>query len=154
VGRELPSLLIEEKSSHRGMLDSGGYLDWGVGGPGWDGEGSARWDGEGDTGWDGEGGDWGAGHSHGHGRVSVTAVSGRRGHRSRVHSSSGASDWWRGSGPGVGLHRVGLVEERQHGAGGGHAARVWWRRVVTRGRDRAANVEHEVGGGEWWCRLG
>jgi hypothetical protein len=45
------------------MLDSGGYLDWGVGGPGWDGEGSARWDGEGDTGWDGEGGDWGAGHS-------------------------------------------------------------------------------------------
>jgi hypothetical protein len=25
-------------------------------------------------------------------------VSGHRSHRSRVHSSSGASDWWRGSG--------------------------------------------------------
>jgi hypothetical protein len=122
----------------------GGCLDWGVDGGGWDGEGSARWDGEGDAGWDGEGKDWGAGrpsqeatggdnigHGHEHGRDLAAAISDCRGHKTRVHSSSGADDWWRGSRRGTGCIRrgwsrrgsVGLVEDRRRGAGDGE-----WRR--------------------------
>jgi hypothetical protein len=78
----------------------GGYLDWGTD--------DARWGGESGAGWDGEAGDWGAGHI----RDSAAAVSGRRGHRSRVNSSSGPGDWRRGSRQGTRLHRTGLVNER------------------------------------------